>query len=78
MRDLLPTLKVPCLNFIGGATKCHVIAGIAHIGDSIPKGRNVQIDGAGKSPRLGGIGACTHTTFSHACPRSPFLLACSR
>ena len=47
MRDLLPTLKVPCLNFIGGATKCHVIAGIAHIGDSIPKGRNVQIDGAG-------------------------------
>ena len=47
VRDYLPAIELPALNFIGGATKCHHIAGIAHIGDSIPKGRNVRFDGAG-------------------------------
>ena len=47
MRDLLPTLRVPCLNFIGGSTKCHHIDGIAHIGNPMPNGRNVTFDDYG-------------------------------
>ena len=38
---------VPVLNFIGGATKCHHIAGIMYIGDSVPDGTNLVYDSFG-------------------------------
>jgi pimeloyl-ACP methyl ester carboxylesterase len=47
MRDYLPRVRCPVLNFIGGATKCHAIAGIAYIGETCPRGRNVTFERAG-------------------------------
>ena len=47
MRDALPHVRVPALNFVGGASKCHHVSGIEHIGDAIPGGRNTIFDGYG-------------------------------
>lgn len=47
MRDFLPKIEVPVLNFIGGATKCHHKEGISYIGDHVAQGRNVEYDGYG-------------------------------
>lgn len=47
MRDYLPHVRCPVLNFIGGATKCHLIPGIAYIGETCPRGRNVTFERAG-------------------------------
>lgn len=46
-RDLLPHVKCPVLNFVGGCTKCHSIRGIEYIGEKVPRGRNVTFENAG-------------------------------
>ncbi|KAG8471258.1 hypothetical protein KFE25_009679 [Diacronema lutheri] len=46
-RDLLPHVRCPVLNFIGGSTKCHHIRGIEYIGEHVPRGRNVTFESAG-------------------------------
>ena len=46
-RDLLPHLRVPCVNFVGGRTACHHVEGIEHIGDAMPAARNVRFEESG-------------------------------
>jgi len=40
-RDLIPTMRLPILNLIGGSSKCHQIAGMTYIGDHAPNAKNV-------------------------------------
>jgi len=47
LRDLIPTMKLPILNFIGGSTKCHQIKGMEYIGDHAPNAKNVYYDAFG-------------------------------
>eukprot|EP00467_Chlorarachnion_reptans_P025703 CAMPEP_0114530316 /NCGR_PEP_ID=MMETSP0109-20121206/25372_1 /TAXON_ID=29199 /ORGANISM="Chlorarachnion reptans, Strain CCCM449" /LENGTH=334 /DNA_ID=CAMNT_0001712915 /DNA_START=182 /DNA_END=1186 /DNA_ORIENTATION=- len=47
MRDLIPHMKLPVLNFLGGSTKCHNFDGMAYIGEHAPNALNVTYDSFG-------------------------------